>query len=285
MASSTLDCFYLHFIFSLRQHTHREKSLLIYPQCFARQQVKGWRGKSKFMYLHTFGRGVLDYFIFTHKLRNINIHGRCSRWQLTLSGALLPFFLPCDETNFNHLWFILPECNRDLINSAAIRVERGRKKWKKEWKKIRGRFCLKYWPGARSFRKGWRTWAKFSCLRGDWWPAIGPLGSSASPRRYADNPVWKQSDWGWGGTHKLNALLICLTSLEKGTLLNSSQWAHVWGADPQRKEKKRKKGPKGCCRYCRCSVSSTWVRLHVPSNVHSRCQLNWSADVRGEDAE
>lgn len=47
-----------------------------------------------------------------------------------MSGAPLSFFLPADKTNFNHLRFILPECNGTTINSAAIRVERGGEKKK-----------------------------------------------------------------------------------------------------------------------------------------------------------
>lgn len=56
-------------LFSLYANTQREreKKGLIYPPCFAREQVIDWRGKRKFMYLHAFGRRALDYFIVTKK--------------------------------------------------------------------------------------------------------------------------------------------------------------------------------------------------------------------------
>lgn len=257
------------------QREKKQKSRLIYPQCFAREQVKGWRGKRKFMYLHTFEHRAQDYFIkknFTHRLKNIKIHGRRSRWQLTLSGASLPFFLPSDETNFNHLWFILPECNRSIINSAAIRVERGGKniRMKKRMKENTSWLSPPLPPFVWNTDQAPALSAQAGVLEPSPHVFVGTddqRSDHQDPLPVLDDTLttlFENKEVEGRQSTQVKRITHLFDLLKEGNLVKLEPMSPCVGCRPPKVKKKKKSPPKGCCRYCRRSVSSTWVRLHVP---------------------
>lgn len=83
-----------------------------------------------------------------------------------------------------------------------------------------------YWPGVRSFHRGWHTSAKSSCLHGGLWQEIWPSGSFASPLRYADSPGGKKNTK--TRDTQVKHITLLLLPLKRGTSsLNLSEWTHV----------------------------------------------------------